>query len=122
MCDALAHEPPAFSPQLDVYFLFACIPLLFRLRSLVPSGFQEDRELIAKLRPVARFSSAEDHDELIDNLLLAKKMRWVCGVGMTSLAHVTSSLYSHGLARFASHISRESGLTAVVRHTSEQFS
>ncbi|CAN0386553.1 unnamed protein product, partial [Hapterophycus canaliculatus] len=36
---------------------------------------QDDRELIAKLRPLARFSTAKDHEELIDNLLLAKKMR-----------------------------------------------
>eukprot|EP00903_Cladosiphon_okamuranus_P018342 g16874.t1 len=36
---------------------------------------KEDRELIAKLRPLARFSTPEDHEELIDNLLLAKKMR-----------------------------------------------
>ncbi|CAN0162413.1 unnamed protein product [Ectocarpus sp. 6 AP-2014] len=36
---------------------------------------KDDRELIAKLRPLARFSTPADHEELIDNLLLAKKMR-----------------------------------------------
>lgn len=37
---------------------------------------QEDRELMARLRPFARFHSMEEHEELIDNLLLAKKMRY----------------------------------------------
>ncbi|CAN0373488.1 unnamed protein product [Pylaiella littoralis] len=36
---------------------------------------KEDRELVAKLRPLARFSTVKEHDDLIDNLLLAKKMR-----------------------------------------------
>ncbi|CAN0395187.1 unnamed protein product, partial [Ectocarpus sp. 13 AM-2016] len=36
---------------------------------------KDDRELIAKLRPLARFSTPAEHEELIDNLLLAKKMR-----------------------------------------------
>lgn len=53
--------------------------ILFGLPSLVtsapPPGAQEDRELIAKLRPLERFSTPEDHDELVDNLLLAKKIR-----------------------------------------------
>ncbi|CAN0178573.1 unnamed protein product [Ascophyllum nodosum] len=35
----------------------------------------DDRELIARLRPFARFHSAKEHEELIENLLLAKKMR-----------------------------------------------
>ncbi|CAM9191900.1 unnamed protein product [Ectocarpus sp. 8 AP-2014] len=36
---------------------------------------REDRELVARLRPFARFSSAKEHDELIDNLIAAKKIR-----------------------------------------------
>ncbi|CAM9351595.1 unnamed protein product, partial [Laminaria digitata] len=36
---------------------------------------REDRELVARLRPFARFSTPKEHDELIDNLLLAKKIR-----------------------------------------------
>lgn len=38
---------------------------------------QDDRELIARLKPFARFHSAKEHEELIENLLLAKKMRLV---------------------------------------------
>ncbi|CAN0165041.1 unnamed protein product [Ectocarpus sp. 6 AP-2014] len=36
---------------------------------------REDRELVARLRPFARFSNAKEHDELIDNLIAAKKIR-----------------------------------------------
>lgn len=42
---------------------------------LCPLPAQEDRDLVARLRPFARLSSPEEHDELIDNLLLAKKIR-----------------------------------------------
>lgn len=38
-------------------------------------GSQEDRDLVARLRPFARFSEPKEHDELIDNLLVAKKIR-----------------------------------------------
>lgn len=37
---------------------------------------QEDRDLVARLRPFARFSDPKEHDELIDNLLVAKKIRY----------------------------------------------
>jgi len=50
------------------------------LRISLPSPLQEDRELVAKLRPLARFSTPQDHEELIENLLLAKKMRCVLAV------------------------------------------
>ncbi|CAN0228052.1 unnamed protein product, partial [Scytosiphon promiscuus] len=36
---------------------------------------REDRDLVARLRPFARFSSPKQHDELIDNLISAKKIR-----------------------------------------------
>eukprot|EP00903_Cladosiphon_okamuranus_P017935 g16503.t1 len=36
---------------------------------------REDRDLVARLRPFARFSDPKEHDELIDNLLVAKKIR-----------------------------------------------
>ena len=60
------EDPCDLSPQLGVR--------LFVILGRSP-GFQEDREMVAKLRPLARFCSPEDHDELVDNLLLAKKMR-----------------------------------------------
>ncbi|CAN0048712.1 unnamed protein product, partial [Hapterophycus canaliculatus] len=36
---------------------------------------QEDRDLVARLRPFARFSSPKQHEELVDNLISAKKIR-----------------------------------------------
>ena len=37
---------------------------------------QEQREVLAaELRPLARFSTAEEHEELIDDLLTTKKLR-----------------------------------------------
>eukprot|EP00904_Undaria_pinnatifida_P006489 jgi/Undpi1/2970/HiC_scaffold_14.g06347.m1 len=36
---------------------------------------KEERDLVARLRPLARFSTAEEHEELINDLLLTKKIR-----------------------------------------------
>lgn len=54
------------------------VPLLVTLVCLAVCCFltQDDRELIARLRPFARFHSPAEHDELIENLLLAKRMRY----------------------------------------------
>ena len=62
-----------WTKTLDALARRACFVLL------CPRCFaaQEDRELVAKLRPFARFSTPKEHDELIDNLLLAKKIRCV---------------------------------------------
>lgn len=74
---ATSTRPPRTLPlnMLNTYvYIFVSLP------SLVcdpPRALQEDRELIAKLRPLARFSTPQDHDELIDNLVLARKMRRV---------------------------------------------
>lgn len=56
--------------------LFSDVGVSSAVRLLSPLFFcQDDRELITKLRPLARFSTAEDHEELINNLILAKQMR-----------------------------------------------
>ncbi|CAN0466733.1 unnamed protein product, partial [Ascophyllum nodosum] len=49
--------------------------LLDYKKNLNKKMIKDDRELIARLRPFARFHSAKEHEELIENLLLAKKMR-----------------------------------------------
>ena len=64
--------PLSLSLSLYIYiYIYVCVCLLLLLVA------QDDRELIARLRPFARFHSAKEHEELIENLLLAKKMRYV---------------------------------------------
>lgn len=54
---------------------------------------QEDRDLVARLRPFARFSDPKEHDELIDNLLVAKKIRY------GAIRHVTLLCVKRGFVR-----------------------
>ena len=53
---------------------------------------QEDRDLVARLRPFARFSDPKEHDELIDNLLVAKKIRQVLLVRRKGLVRLSTCL------------------------------
>ncbi|CAM9392328.1 unnamed protein product [Choristocarpus tenellus] len=47
----------------------------FKKQNAAKKRLKEDRDLIARCRPFARFQSPEEHEELIEDLLLAKRLR-----------------------------------------------